>query len=80
MNATADDIYRELITLPENKLAEVRQFVEFMKHKMTQSDSTTVHTPLTIKQAQQLVVQKIPTKYDLVEELIAERRAEAKYE
>jgi hypothetical protein len=32
MNATASDIYRELITLPENKLAEVWQFIELLKY------------------------------------------------
>ena len=32
MNATADDIYQELIALPKSKLAEVWQFIELIKY------------------------------------------------
>jgi len=33
MNAKAYDIYQELITLPESKLAEIQPFIESVKHK-----------------------------------------------
>jgi len=36
--------------------------------------------PLTLEQIQQLVLQTIPPEQDLANELIAERRQEAKYE
>lgn len=34
MSATAYDIYQDLMALPESKLAEVKQFVEFKKQSV----------------------------------------------
>jgi antitoxin (DNA-binding transcriptional repressor) of toxin-antitoxin stability system len=39
-----------------------------------------IEEPLTLEQIQQLVLQTIPPEQDLANELIAERRQEAKYE
>ncbi len=40
MNTTAYDIYQELMVLPESKLVEVKQFVEFIKFKQQQLSET----------------------------------------
>ncbi len=40
MNAKAYDIYQELITLPDSKLAEVQQFIEFVKFKKYYASQT----------------------------------------
>ena len=48
MNVTADDIYQELIALPESKLAEIQQFIDFVKFKnpvVTQPDKVAAKTP-----------------------------------
>ena len=38
MNMTAYDIYRELNSLPEKKLAEIWQFVEFIKYQTAKKE------------------------------------------
>jgi len=45
MNTKADDIYQELLALPESKLAEVQQFVEFMKYQANQANSRISRKP-----------------------------------
>jgi hypothetical protein len=77
-------IQNKINQLPLNLLAEVEDYVDFLlqKHqkvqlkKRLQSDSDS----LTLEQIQQLVLQTIPPEQDLADELIAERRQEAKYE
>ncbi|MCV6637691.1 hypothetical protein [Candidatus Albibeggiatoa sp. nov. NOAA] len=43
MNVTTDDIYQELRALPESKLLEVKQFIEFLKYKKSVDTQKSTH-------------------------------------
>ncbi|EDN66876.1 hypothetical protein BGP_4899 [Beggiatoa sp. PS] len=77
-------IHNKINLLPLNLLAEVEDYVDFLLQKYQKIElSNQLETDadsLTLEQIQQLVLQTIPPEQDLANELIAERRQEAKYE
>ena len=73
-------LHDKINQLPFNLLGEVENYIYFLLQKHRQARFSQTTELLTLEEIQEIVTKRIPPEENLADELIAERRQEAKYE